>query len=396
MSTPNPATTPWVPMWNLNGGMDLRYQGAWAAGNYYDGDVVVYQGVTYICVRPTNKAPTPWAPGNLVVQPSVRVYRSTAQSVGSAWQVISFDTVRYDYGPAAHWNINNPTRLTAQVAGTYVIWGQVQLAAATAAVGSYRMCGIRLNGSMYISEGGPAGFAPVASTAPHAAAFSVHYLNAGDYVELTYGQDSGANVNTETGDANKRYAVEFSMALVGGMQGPPGLAANLNYGTTLPPSPADGQEAILVDSTTAPTYQWRFRYNAGHTGDANKWEYVGGAPAEVFDTADFTVPQNWNMAPNPQFTVPRAGLYTLETFVDWTASAPAGCDLWHGAGLASTGSAYYGSARRLTQGGNDGGGTSHARAGQSAGNVIRFWTYSTAAGTVAKRRLLVVTPVAVA
>jgi hypothetical protein len=48
------------------------------------------------------------------------------------------------------------------------------------------------------------------------------------------------------------------------------------YGTTLPASPADGQEAILVDSVTAPTYQWRFRYNAQSTS-AYKWEFVGGS-----------------------------------------------------------------------------------------------------------------------
>ena len=42
------------------------------------------------------------------------------------------------------------------------------------------------------------------------------------------------------------------------------------YGTTLPASPVDGQEAILVDSVTNPTYQWRFRYNAGSTS-AYKW-----------------------------------------------------------------------------------------------------------------------------
>src|SRR5215831_9190550 len=145
MSTPNPATTPWVPMWNLNGGMDLRYNGAWQAGNYYDGDVVVYNGVTYICVRPTNKAPTPWAPGQLVVQPSVRVYRSTQQNIPTGtWTTISFDNVRWDRGPAVHWNVNQPTRLTCQVAGTYMVsfMGQFTLAAG----GGYRVSGIQVNG----------------------------------------------------------------------------------------------------------------------------------------------------------------------------------------------------------------------------------------------------------
>jgi len=56
----------------------------------------------------------------------------------------------------------------------------------------------------------------------------------------------------------------------------PADVANIPYGTSLPGSPYDGQEAILVDSTTNPSYQWRFRYNAGSTS-AYKWEFVGGA-----------------------------------------------------------------------------------------------------------------------
>jgi len=40
-------------------------------------------------------------------------------------------------------------------------------------------------------------------------------------------------------------------------------APSIPYGTSLPTAPVDGQEAVLVDSVTNPTYQWRFRYNAG-------------------------------------------------------------------------------------------------------------------------------------
>src|SRR6516164_9624771 len=55
----------------------------------------------------------------------------------------------------------------------------------------------------------------------------------------------------------------------------PNPTLKIPYGTTLPASPVDGQEAILVDSITNPTYQWRLRYNAGSTS-AYKWEFVGG------------------------------------------------------------------------------------------------------------------------
>src|SRR4029077_11434282 len=56
-----------------------------------------------------------------------------------------------------------------------------------------------------------------------------------------------------------------------------GAAAKPTYGTTLPGSPVDGQEHVLVDSLTVPTYSWRCRYNAQST-NAYKWEVHGGIP----------------------------------------------------------------------------------------------------------------------
>jgi hypothetical protein len=83
------------------------------------------------------------------------------------------------------------------------------------------------------------------------------------------------------------------------------------YGTTLPASPVDGQEAILVDSVTNPSYQWRFRYNAG-SSSGYKWELVGGAPAlvPVFAAETTTSAPYVDLAtPGPSFTVPRSGDY---------------------------------------------------------------------------------------
>jgi len=37
-----------------------HYKGDWAAGSYVDGDIVIYQGVEYLCVRPTSATPTVW------------------------------------------------------------------------------------------------------------------------------------------------------------------------------------------------------------------------------------------------------------------------------------------------------------------------------------------------
>lgn len=156
MSPTIPSTSsPWVPMWNLNGGADLRYNGAYVAGSYTDGDVVVYQGVAYLCVRPTSQPPKPW----------------------------------------------------------------------------------------------------------------------------------------------------------------PGMGIATGYGTSLPASPVDGQEYVLVDSVTNPSYQWRFRYNAG-SASAYKWEFVGGAPSAQHETATVAInaAPTWG-ATGPIFAIPRPGVY----FVDFQA-----------------------------------------------------------------------------
>ncbi|HEY7421459.1 MAG TPA: carbohydrate-binding protein [Gaiellaceae bacterium] len=167
MSTPNPATTPWVPLWNLNGASGMQYRGAYAAATQYaDGDIVVYNGVAYMCVRPTQNPPAVW---------------------------------------------------------------------------------------------------PMA----------------------------------------------------------PGTSA---YGTTLPASPYDGQEAVLVDSVTNPSYQWRFRYNAQSTS-AYKWEFVGGSRLVIFP-ANYTPPATGayytDAAAGATITVPRAGYYVAEAYTQVGAAVNSG------------------------------------------------------------------------
>jgi hypothetical protein len=85
------------------------------------------------------------------------------------------------------------------------------------------------------------------------------------------------------------------------------------YGTSLPGSPVDSQEYILVDSTTAPTYIWRFRYNAGNAG-TYKWECIGGAPIIIETTNnDATSSATYVALANagPSFVLPRAGIYNV-------------------------------------------------------------------------------------
>jgi hypothetical protein len=41
----------------------MVYNGDFAAGNFSDGDIVVYNGVAYVCTAPTSVAPTAWPGG---------------------------------------------------------------------------------------------------------------------------------------------------------------------------------------------------------------------------------------------------------------------------------------------------------------------------------------------
>lgn len=66
------------------------------------------------------------------------------------------------------------------------------------------------------------------------------------------------------------------------------IALRSSYGTTFPGSPNDGDEAVLVDNASNPSYQWQFRYNAG-SSSAFKWEFIGGA-AIVVNAASTTLP----------------------------------------------------------------------------------------------------------
>jgi len=88
-----------------------------------------------------------------------------------------------------------------------------------------------------------------------------------------------------------------------------------SYGTTLPGSPVDGQEAILVDSTTAPTYRWRFRYNAG-SSSTFKWEFIGGGALSNYLGTQQAVGSASTWVDlgtgQPIVTVPRAGDYRAE------------------------------------------------------------------------------------
>lgn len=86
------------------------------------------------------------------------------------------------------------------------------------------------------------------------------------------------------------------------------LLALTQYVTSLPASPGDGEFAVLVDSLTAPTYQWRFRYNAGSSA-ADKWECLGGVPATVSGATLTVASTTATDYTGGSITVPRQGVY---------------------------------------------------------------------------------------
>ena len=89
-------------------------------------------------------------------------------------------------------------------------------------------------------------------------------------------------------------------------------ASAVGYGTSLPASPVNGQEHILVDNLTAPTYSWRFRFNANATGPY-KWEFVGGTPLAAEALALYQSGSTAYVTPGdgPSLTIPRIGVYVF-------------------------------------------------------------------------------------
>jgi hypothetical protein len=85
-----------------------------------------------------------------------------------------------------------------------------------------------------------------------------------------------------------------------------------HYAITLPGSPVDSQEAVLVDSLTLATYQWRFRWNNSSV-NTDKWEFIGGSPAKAQILTDQTAPSGaaWvNLGTTgPQIQALRSGVY---------------------------------------------------------------------------------------
>ena len=108
------------------------------------------------------------------------------------------------------------------------------------------------------------------------------------------------------------------------------------YGVNPPASPRHGDVWVCVDSITAPNYQWRFRYNAGASGSV-KWEFVGGPPviAQVVAQSVITSTAVADLPGGPNFTMPRGGNYMLDIQGSTWWVNTANALLYIGAGFSS-------------------------------------------------------------
>lgn len=108
------------------------------------------------------------------------------------------------------------------------------------------------------------------------------------------------------------------------------LALTPDPATTLPGSPVDKQLAILTDSTTSPTYQWKFRYHSG-SSQTDKWEYLGGAPfIHEIDAAGAGGSGSYADAGTvgPTITIPRSGVYLFSFGATMQAAQSGDYDLY--------------------------------------------------------------------
>jgi hypothetical protein len=168
-----------------------------------------------------------------------------------------------------------------------------------------------------------------------------------------------------------------------------------SYATTLPASPVDGQEAILVDNIANPSYQWRFRYNAGSTSPY-KWEFVGGSPAQGYDSTFTGLPTATWASFAPTITLARAGEYFCVTQLSTIAPAGAATQYYYGASVnGATPTGPYGGFG--PSGGPEiGFVVENELLTVAAGAAVTVGAYSSAAGAGTKERRLWITPKRVA
>lgn len=146
----------------------------------------------------------PVGPDAISSLPSARVYNSAALTIatGGVGTSLTFDSERFDTR-SLHSTSANTGRLTAPVAGLYVITAQIEWAAN--GVGERDLI-LNLNGTTNIARS----LHPTTAVGTTAQSISTLYkLAANDYVQVVVRQTSGGNLNVT---ASGNYSPEFSMS----------------------------------------------------------------------------------------------------------------------------------------------------------------------------------------
>jgi hypothetical protein len=320
-------------------GEGIEYENVWAVGTPYQaGDVVTYNGVNYLAVNDsTGVAPSAVTPSGYVLQDAVTVAgtRLVASKLLAGDPQPAFRILgdgKLEWGPggatvpdvklrraAAGW-LNLDGAITS-VVPTVSDWSFGTQLAADAAYYRFLITG---DGKLSWGPGNAPGDISIWRYSADALLVSKSFRSQGDLL---------ANVDPATGFLTANSVV---MGHTGGGYGPYILfgmgdtnlyraAANvlktddafasMDLVTSLPASPVDGQQAVLTDSLTAPTYTWRFRYNAS-SASPYKWEFIGGSPAseELAIQEALTTTAQWvDLATvGPSVVLPRAGDYFVE------------------------------------------------------------------------------------
>lgn len=133
-----------------------------------------------------------------------RVYNSANITIPTATQTaLTFNSERYDTN-GIHSTVTFTGRLTAQIAGRYLIIGSVSWASGTAT----RQASIRLNGTTSIAFN--TNYIASALTLVQPVA-TIYVLGMGDYVELMVFQNTGGNLDIQSA---AQYSPEFMMQLL--------------------------------------------------------------------------------------------------------------------------------------------------------------------------------------
>lgn len=171
-----------------------------------------------------------------------------------------------------------------------------------------------------------------------------------------------------------------------------------SFGIALPGSPADGDEFILVDSTSAPTWSWHLRYVAAKA--SNKWIFIGGVPlyAEVTTSETHSTVGSYAAltTPGPSITIPVAGDYFVTPGASLATTGAGGTIIYMSYDIGGTG-AVDADAITATQGSGSSAQPSSARVRRKSLTAVTLTAkYKTSATNVtAYNRWLQVTPIAI-